>query len=363
MTASVYPSSLASNLRGIAADFADLAATAERTNDDAAVGVKAESLLALVAAHLRTQIGGQDTADEVVVMADLHDDLLSDYDRRVSAAAENGGIVGARCGLDHLDEIINGWQSGVYILGALSSTGKTTLCLQWASHIAQTGKHALYISLENSALDLRTKTACRFGHLSYADAKKGRIPRAEWARANDLVDDRLGRRLTTYCPRGMLRPLPEIAQEATEKMGAPPALIVVDYLQEMASRISGSPVDDERQMLNNFIPSMRQVAERYGCAVLAISSLNRASNGAAGKGNRGSDLSSFMGTAKIEYGSDVAMLLTRAEENETMAARTIYGSTIRRMELHIVKNREGMTGRPIPLEMWGDQCLFQEEDR
>jgi replicative DNA helicase len=79
----------------------------------------------------------------------LIDNLLTDFGKRQAAAATNGGVVGVRTGLDHLDETLNGLEPGkLYMLAAMPGTGKTTLALQWAATVAQSGRGALYISGE-----------------------------------------------------------------------------------------------------------------------------------------------------------------------------------------------------------------------
>ncbi len=46
---------------------------------------------------------------------------------------------------------------GLYVLGAISSLGKTTFCGQMADQLAFVGEHVLYFSLEQTRLELVTK--------------------------------------------------------------------------------------------------------------------------------------------------------------------------------------------------------------
>ncbi len=51
---------------------------------------------------------------------------------------------------------------GLYVIGAVSSLGKTTFCGQMADYLAKQGKHVLFFSLEQTELDLVSKGLSRF---------------------------------------------------------------------------------------------------------------------------------------------------------------------------------------------------------
>lgn len=50
---------------------------------------------------------------------------------------------------------------GLYVLGAISSLGKTTFVHQMADQLVQVGEHVLYFSLEQTSLELVTKGISR----------------------------------------------------------------------------------------------------------------------------------------------------------------------------------------------------------
>lgn len=301
------------------------------------------------------------SGDRVFLLRELAAEVTADLQRRVAAAADNNGVCGLRTGMRLLDSQLNGWEPGrVYMLGAASNSGKTTLALQWASYVAGQGKRALYISLENSRRDLRIKDICRTGHLSYQKYLHGAVDPAEWDRASARVDAQVGDRLAVYCPDSLARPLATVMEEAMQRMAGKPDFVVVDYLQKAATGLVGSVADDERQAIGRYVASIRQVAQQYECAVLAISSLNRASKETANKGSRTADLGAYMGSSAIEYGTDVAMLLF--DETDTTDQAQMQ-SPLKHLRLKIVKNREGKASGAMPLEMYGDYCCFQEAER
>lgn len=65
-------------------------------------------------------------------------------------------------GFAKLDEKLHGGlREGLYIIGAISSLGKTTFCLQMADQIARAGTDVLFFSLEMSERELVSKTLSR----------------------------------------------------------------------------------------------------------------------------------------------------------------------------------------------------------
>lgn len=293
--------------------------------------------------------------DDVPLRAidNLADELLADYNARAAAAARHGGVVGVRSGLDHLDESLNGLQAGqLYLLGAMPGTGKTTLCLQIAGAVAQAGYPVLYLSLENDRLDLARKAACRLGGVSYTAALKGKISSQQWAAAVGELR-RLRGHLMVVTPRETMPDLDALLASVAERAGQPPALLVLDYLQAFAKR--GAVRADEadvRERIDRLTPQLRSLGERYGCAVLAISSQNRAGYSAGG-------MAALKESGDLEFCADVVLTLARPEKGKEAALPPGQEP----LELRIDKNRQGMIGRPIPLALHVDRCMVTEQGR
>ena len=64
-------------------------------------------------------------------------------------------------GFQNFDEAQGGLTSGMYVLGATPGLGKTTFLVQMSDNIAKTGNFVLYFSLEQSRLELTTKSISR----------------------------------------------------------------------------------------------------------------------------------------------------------------------------------------------------------
>jgi len=279
--------------------------------------------------------------------------LIDDFTARRSAAAEHGGVVGMRTGLDHLDEVLNGLEAGkLYLLAAMPGAGKTTLALQWAATVAQEGAPVVYVSLENDSLDLARKLACRLGHVSYAAALKGKLDPATWSAAVARLGLLKGN-LYLSTPRAAMPDLAQLLADVTAQAGRSPALLVIDYLQAFAKRgAAHADAADVRERIDRLTPALRALGEQHSCAILAISSQNRA-------GYAGGGMTSMKESGDVEYNGDVVMTLGRVDDR-TGVPRTDGLTPLR---LCVEKNRQGMTGKPLPLLLHGDRCMIEEEDR
>lgn len=101
---------------------------------------------------------------------------LSDFREHIKRGAL---FSAAGTGFEALDCALNGGlYPGLYIFGAVSSLGKTTLLLQIADNIAASGRDVLFFSLEQSRFELMSKSIsretllfCREKRISVSNAK------------------------------------------------------------------------------------------------------------------------------------------------------------------------------------------------
>ena len=72
-----------------------------------------------------------------------------------------------KTGFKYLDEQLGGGiRTGLYVLGAIPSLGKTTLVLQMADNLAKQGEKVLIFSLEQSKFELVAKAISRITHIN-----------------------------------------------------------------------------------------------------------------------------------------------------------------------------------------------------
>lgn len=279
-------------------------------------------------------------------------------------------------GLKLLDDALDGGLpvGGLVTLGAISSTGKTTLAVQCADNMAASGRPVLFVSIEQGRYELVAKSISRIMRATAREA-------GGWCNvsANDL--QRASRRaawnektrkayssacteyLRTVAPRMRVMELdgqPTVAQirEAAEiirdQEGAAPC-VFVDYLQLVA------PAHDrmtERQAIDKNISDLRTLGRDLRTCVFAISSLNRASYA------DGVTQESFKESGLVEYSSDVLLGLqprgmgekledVKQDEQRRTAKRSLKEykrQVVREAEIVILKNRGcWVPGDPVPL--------------
>ena len=288
-------------------------------------------------------------------------------------------------GFTCLDEVLNGGlQAALYVLGAVSSLGKTTFTLQIADRIAATGRSVLFVSVEQSARELVAKSLSRMMREAsdgrpFTTATAGEITnpaeRERWRdRQKEAFDAACERYSTEVAPHlrifeGRKQPGVDDIRTVAERMarhdGQAP-LVFIDYLQLLAPQ---SEHDSDKQAVDRNVMSLRQLARDLKAPVFVISSLNRSSYSGS------VDLASFKESGAIEYGSDVLLGLqprgiadvecnSNDREAKTAAKRLMRehkDEFDRPCELVVLKNRNGRTpSEGLPFTFHALHGLFEE---
>lgn len=285
------------------------------------------------------------------------------------------GIVGLDVALD------GGLTNSVYVLGAISSLGKTTLTVQIADHIAENGRGVLFVTIEQSAREIVAKSLTRLMHAAGSDGAvstrdlTSKRARDRWgARRNDLFLEACNRYTDTVAPNMRILEAteqPNVAQikAIVEKMakhdGRPP-VVFIDYLQILAPQ---NERDSEKQATDRNMTALRRMAGDLRTPVFVISSLNRSSYSGS------ISIDSFKESGGIEYGADVLLGLQPAGMTETLdglndtKAKAEAGRIVRELkaakdrpcEIVVLKNRNGsMPSRGIPVMFHADAATFDD---
>lgn len=281
-------------------------------------------------------------------------------------------------GFPALDRLLDGGlYPGLYIVGAITSLGKTSFVLQLADQVAARGQDVLFFSLEMSQYELMAKS----------------VSRLTFQRMREAGDDRFcakttrgiltGKRYEHYLPRE-LEVIRE-AQEAYEGIGSHiwftegigdvstqmirervdrhiamtgrVPVVIVDYLQIMM------PVDlraTDKQNTDRNVLEMKRLSRDRSIPIIGISSLNRENY------LQPINLAAFKEAGSIEYGSDCLIGLqyegmdyTEGEAEKAREKR--IRELLRRNEglardgravmiqLKVLKNRNGSRGSSAPL--------------
>lgn len=286
-------------------------------------------------------------------------------------------------GLESLDKELGGGfpEGGLVILGATSSTGKTTLALQWADNMAASGRPVLFVTVEQGRHELVAKSISRLMRLtekrfgwyvasasSIQDTKEREAWDAGTARAFDTACSTYSSTIAPNLHVMELEKQPSTAEirkaaEAISRSRGVAPCVIVDYLQLLR------PANDrmtERQAVDYNVMDLRHLARDLHTCVIAISSLNRSSY------SEGASTEAFKESGAIEYGSDILMgmqprdfekeLEEVTETKRKRAARKIekgFKSKGNRMvEIVVLKNRGGMAGMTVPLDYDAVSNLF-----
>lgn len=307
------------------------------------------------------------------------DFLLKAFDKEVMEHSTPAATTGFR-GLDFA--LDGGFYEGLYIVGAVSSGGKTTLVTQFMDAMAKQGRDILYFSLEMSRFELIAKMISRqtgraaleiskekkdCGASIRTLAKSNRdLMRADKvaafseeerqivARAKDMLAKFASH---IYIVEGVgtvgIEQIKTRAYKHKEITGRAP-IVIVDYLQIIAPyEVKAS----DKQNMDKAVVELKRLSRDLKTTVIAISSFNRSAY------NRSADMSALKESGGIEYGCDVLLALQPvAVKNDGYDEQAEKRKTPRELEISILKNRNGRTGDIIPVKYFPQFNLFTESE-
>ena len=291
----------------------------------------------------------------------------------VDGIAESVNTPATPTGFDKLDTILDGGlYEGLYIFGAISSLGKTTLVTQIADQIAQRGRDVLIFSLEMARTEIMSKSISRLtlqditangGNIKDAKTARGITAGARYQHYSRTERELINRAITTYSTytdhlfisEGVgnigAAEIRETVERHVKYTGAAP-VIVVDYLQILA------PYNDratDKQNTDKAVLELKRISRDYKTPVIGISSFNRQNY------RERVTMEAFKESGAIEYSSDVliGLQLQGAGEKDFDVDRAKAKSP-RDIELVILKNRNGQTGRTIAYRYYPLFNFFEE---
>ena len=310
--------------------------------------------------------------------------LLEEYKKANSASyaiqsfidgiAENANTEYIQTGFNSLDQALEGGlYEGLYIIGAISSLGKTTLITQIADQIAAQGQDVLIVSLEMSKFELLSKSISRQTFIeclsSGLDTKNAKTNRgistgSRYKKYNETETELIKQAITFYSEHSAALYIQEgigdidvnrirsIVDTHKELTGNSP-VVVVDYLQILA------PLSDratDKQNTDKAVTELKRISRDYKTPVIAISSINR--NSYTDK----ISMQSFKESGAIEYSSDVllGLQLKGIGDKATFNLEEAKKKEPREIELVILKNRNGQTGAILPFNYYQKFNYFME---
>ena len=262
-------------------------------------------------------------------------------------------------GFENLDRVLDGGlREGLYIIGALSSLGKTTFALQIADSIAEyANKSVLYYALEMGQYEMTAKSISRltfYGAVAKRDESLAQSARSvlngKWKeRFNNDQYANVKEALNHYGSfyhnvifhdgaedRPNVYDISKSVESYVSSTGKKP-VVFVDYLQIMAA------ADDratDKANVSTSVNELKKLATRLHIPVILISSFNRENY------KNPASMTSFKESGEIEYSSDVLIGLQfkGVRDDKNFDFQTARKQDPREIEAMILKNRNGATG-------------------
>lgn len=281
-----------------------------------------------------------------------------------------------KTGFELLDKKADGLYSGLYVVAALASLGKTTFCHQIADQLAAAGNDVLFFSLEQSRLELVTKSLARITaqqHMFDMEEKAvtslvirrgNNTPVVGSARAEykKMVGDRLSIIEGNFdCNVSFIR---DYVVKYIERNGITP-IVFIDYLQIIQGE------DTERhqptkEVVDTAITAIKRLSRELNLTIFVISSINRQNYLTP------IDFESLKESGSIEFTSDVIWGLQLKVMNDSMfdeeknikkkrdKIKQAKAETPRQIELVCLKNRYGVANFSCYFDYFPKFDLYQE---
>lgn len=276
-----------------------------------------------------------------------------------------------------LNEVIGGLRTGLYVVGAASSLGKTTFVQEIADDVASQGEHVLFFSLEMSKKELMAKSLVRtMGELKRVMKTPGEITYTRDLLSGniknyDILTKAIGHYEKTaqnlFFYEAMFDMNVKIIRQEIEKhirLHNRKPLVIVDYLQilePLSERMS------EKQATDKNVTELKRITRDLDVPLIAISSFNRDGY------NKEASFSAFKESGSIEYGSDVVLALelqkikeldkdANGKAKDSTELDKAKGSLVRDINLKVLKNRFGKAFEEIQYSYVTTMNKFMEKN-
>lgn len=300
------------------------------------------------------------------------DNYIQDF---LDGIADSVNTPSISTGFPILDKCLDGgFYEGLYIVGAISSLGKTTLVTQIADQVASKGHDVLIFSLEMARSEIMAKSISRHTIMEVlqtgGDTKNAKTVRGvtsgnryekysntEKELIKNAVQTYSGYAKHIYITEGVgdlgAQQIRETVEKHTRYTGNTP-LVIVDYLQILAPYNERAT---DKQNTDKAVMELKRISRDFKTPVIGISSFNRDNY------NNAVSMQAFKESGAIEYSSDVliGLQLKGAGTNEFDPTEAKKKNP-REVELVILKNRNGQTGAKVPFEFYPMFNYFVEND-
>lgn len=326
---------------------------------------------------LKTAVENAESLEEEALEAQKEEYLstsvayhLQDF---INGIAESVDTPYTPTGFSKLDEVLDGGLfEGLYIVGAISSLGKTTLIGQIGDQIAESGGDVLIFSLEMARTEIMAKSISRLtlldvlengGDIRNAKTTRGITTGSRYPHYSKAENELIQRSIKAYGEYAKNIYIHEgvgdigvdqIREEVRKHIlftGKKPT-VIVDYLQIIAPHDVRAT---DKQNTDKAVLELKRISRDFKIPVIGISSFNRQNYKEA------VTMEAFKESGAIEYSSDILIgLQLKGAGKKDFDANEAKQKNPREIELVILKNRNGATGKRVEMEYYPLFNYFKE---
>ena len=280
-----------------------------------------------------------------------------------------------KTGFSNLDEKAGGLNAGLYVLAAISSLGKTTLALQMADQIAAAGDEVLFFSMEQSRLEMISKSLARI--TAQADMKtavnslairQGYLP-PQVTEAVKQYKAQTGERLSIIegnfnCDIGYIADYIRGYIKRNGENVKP--VIFIDYLQILQPAAEGRSRGSKKDEIDLAVTELKRLSRELDLTIIVISSLNRANYMTPFAFESLKESGGIEYTADVVWGLQLACLdepLFNGDEKKDIATKRkrindAKEETPRKIKFVCLKNRYGISHYECAFNYYPANDLF-----
>lgn len=300
------------------------------------------------------------------------DNYIQDF---LNGIADSVNTPSISTGFPILDKCLDGgFYEGLYIVGAISSLGKTTLVSQIADQVASRGHDVLIFSLEMARSEIMAKSISRHtvmevlqtgGDMKNAKTVRGITAGNRYEKYNSTERELIKNAVQTYSgyakhiyiTEGVgdlgVNQVRATVEKHTRYTGNTP-LVIVDYLQILAPANERAT---DKQNTDKAVMELKRISRDFKTPVIGISSFNRDNY------NNAVSMQAFKESGAIEYSSDILIgLQLKGAGQKDFDATEAKSKNPREIELVILKNRNGKTGDNVQFQFYPMFNYFIEND-
>jgi replicative DNA helicase len=312
---------------------------------------------------------------DAVDMIARPDSTASYIDSRMFADIEVFKQAGnRRTGFAELDRQAGGLFPGLYVLAAVTSLGKTSFALQLADQLAEAGEDVLFFSLEQSRLELVSKSIAR--KMAQKDASRAvnslAIRRGFLSdnvlQAADEYKKSISNRLSIIEGnfKCTLTFIGDYVRQYVRRTGKRPA-VFLDYLQILQPEQSeNGRTQGTRETVDSAVTELKRLSRELSLTVIVISSVNRASYLLPFSYESLKESGGIEFTADCIWGLQLQVMndpLFDKKENlkaKRQKVKDKKAESPRKIELVCLKNRYGVSSFSCFFDYYPEQDLFTE---